>query len=43
MGHDLIDQVTEDGHQHENGEHLVLQALKGVVGFEKRETNEQCL
>ncbi len=35
LGHDLLAQVSKDGHEHENCEHLVLETLDGIFGFEK--------
>jgi hypothetical protein len=35
LRHDLLDQVAEDGHEHEDCEHLVSETLDGVFRFEK--------
>ena len=39
--HDLLDQLTEDCHQHEDTEHLVLETRLSVGHLEERETDEE--
>lgn len=41
MRHLLLDKLTENTHQVEDGEHLVLQALDGLGGVEEDETDEE--
>jgi hypothetical protein len=41
MGHDLLDELAEDGHEHEDTKHLVLETLLGVGCLEERETDEE--
>lgn len=41
--HDLLDELTEDGHQHEDAKHLIRQTLDRVAGLEKGEADEQAL
>jgi hypothetical protein len=43
MGHDLLDKLTEDREQHEDGKHLILKTLLTELGFEEGETNEESL
>ena len=33
--HDLLDEIAEDGGEHEDREHLVLHSLEGVLGLEE--------
>jgi hypothetical protein len=37
----LLDELPEDGHQHEDTEHLVLKTLLRVGCIEQRETDEK--
>jgi hypothetical protein len=39
--HDLLDQLTEDSHQHENGEHLVLQTHLRVGHLVERKSDKK--
>lgn len=39
--HELLDELAEDGDEHEDGEHLVLQALNGVGRVEEDEADEE--
>ena len=41
--HGLLHDVAEDGHEHEDGEELVLQALKTGGRLPEGETDEECL
>ena len=41
--HHLLDQLTENRHQHENTKHLILKTLLRVTGFEKGEADEETL
>jgi hypothetical protein len=40
MRHDLLNQLTEDGEQHEDSKHLVLKSLLTELSFEKRKSNK---
>src|SRR5271170_2124339 len=39
--HDLLDELTKDGEQHEDSEHLVLEALLGERRFEEGEADKE--
>ena len=41
VGHDLLDELTKDSHQHEDTKHLVLETLLSVGHVVKRETDEK--
>lgn len=43
MGHDLLDELAEDGEEHEDGKELVLEALETVLGAEEGEADEEPL
>lgn len=43
VGHDLLDELAEDGEEHEDGEELVSQALETVFGAEEGEADEEAL
>jgi hypothetical protein len=41
--HQLLDELTEDGKEHENGKHLILEPLETERGVEETESNEKRL
>lgn len=43
VGHDLLDELAEDGEEHEDGKELVLEALETVFGAEEGEADEEPL
>ena len=43
VGHDLLGELAEDRHEHENREELVLHALLTVLRAKERESNEETL
>ena len=43
VGHDLLDKLSKNGEEHEDGEHLVLQALLGERCFVEDEADEEGL
>jgi hypothetical protein len=43
VGHNLLDELAEDGEEHEDGEHLVLEFLLRGASMEEGEANEEGL
>ena len=41
--HNLLGDVPEHGEKHEDGEHLVLQSLQGIIGLVEGEPSEKSL
>ena len=41
--HDLLDELAEDGEQHENCEHLILETLLTELSLEEGESDEKSL
>jgi len=42
VGHNLLNQIAEDRHEHEDTKHLVLKTLHAVLGLEEREPDVEC-
>jgi hypothetical protein len=43
MRHDLLDELAENGEEHEDGEHLILELLLTSPCVEEGEANEESL